>query len=91
MLLRVNEQIEELTFRTVFQNPAAWVHMLNQIKDKRNELTNQTDANYFIDKADRAIDDEDVDELKRCVRNLLDLLPKETQDGITSSMSGITK
>ena len=91
MLLRVNEQIEELTFRTVFQNPAAWVHMLNQIKDKRNELTNQTDANYFIDKADRAINDEDVDELKRCVRNLLDLLPKETQDEINSSMSGITK
>lgn len=91
MLLRVNEQIEQLTFRSVFQNPAAWVLMLNQIKEKSNELSNQTDANYFIDKADKAVNDGDVEELKRCVRNLLDLLPKETQDEINSSMSGITK
>ena len=91
MLLRVNEQIEQLTFRSVFQNPAAWVLMLNQIKEKRNELANQTDADYFIDKADKAVSDGDVEELKRCVRNLLNLLPKETQDEINSSMSGITK
>lgn len=91
MLLRVNEQIEQLTFRSVFQNPAAWVLMLNQIKDKRNELANQNDANYFIDKADKAVEDSNVEELKRCVRNLIDLLPKETQDEINSSMSGITK
>ena len=91
MLLRVNEQIEQLTFRSVFQNPAAWVLMLNQIKEKRNELSNQTDSDYFIEKADKAVSDGDVEELKRCVRNLLDLLPKETQDEINSSMSGITK
>lgn len=91
MLLRVNEQIEQLTFRSVFQNPAAWVHMLNQIKEKKSELTNQTDAAYFIDKADKAVSNEDVEELKRCVRNLIELLPKETQDEINSSMSGITK
>ncbi len=91
MLLRVNEQVEQLTFRSVFQNPAAWVLMLNQIKGKRSELANQTDADYFINKADKAVNDGDVEELKRCVRNLLDLLPKETQDEINSSMSGITK
>lgn len=91
MLLRVNEQVEQLTYRSVFQNPAAWVLMLNQIKGKRSELANQTDADYFINKADKAVDDGDVEELKRCVRNLLDLLPKETQDEINSSMSGITK
>lgn len=91
MLLRVNEQIEQLTFRSVYENPSAWVYMLSLIKEKRNELSNQTDANYFIQKADKAIDDNDVEELKRCVKSLLDLLPKETQDEINSSRAGITK
>lgn len=91
MLLRVNEQIEQLTFRSVYENPAAWVYMLSLVKEKRNELSNQTDANYFIQKADKAIDDNDVEELKRCVKSLLDLLPKETQDEINSSRAGITK
>lgn len=91
MLLRVNEQIEQLTFRSLFENPSAWVYMLNLIKEKRSELSSQTDANYFIEKADKAIDENDVEELKRCVRSLLDLLPKETQDEINSSMAGITK
>lgn len=91
MLLRVNEQIEQVTMRSVFQNPAAWVYMLDQIKEKRNELANKTDADYFIEKADRAVEEGDVDELKRCVRNLLDLLPKDTQEEINANMSGITK
>ena len=91
MLLRVNEQIEQLTFRSVYENPSAWVYMLNLIKEKRNELSNQTDANYFIQKGDKAVDENDIEELKRCVRSLLDLLPKETQDEINSSMAGITK
>lgn len=91
MLLRVIEQIEQITMRSVFENPAAWVYMLDQIKSKRNELLNQTDADYFINKAEKAINDGDVDELKRCVRNLLELLPEDTQEEISSGMSGITK
>lgn len=91
MLLRVNEQIEQLTMRSVFQNPAAWVYMLNQIKDKRSELSNKTDADYFIEKADKAVESGDVDELQRCVRSLLDLLPKDIQEEINANMSGITK
>lgn len=91
MLIRINEQVEQVTMRSVFQNPATWVYMLDQIKDKRNELTNQTDANYFIEKSDKAIVDGDVDELQRCVRSLLEMLPKDTQEVIQASMSGITK
>ncbi len=91
MLLRVNEQIEQLTIRSTFENPAAWVYMLSLIKEKRNELSNQTDADYYIDKADKAVSDSDIDELQRCVRTLLDLLPRETQEIINSSMAGITK
>lgn len=91
MLLRVNEQIEQVTMRFVFQNPAAWVYMLNQIKEKRDELAKKTDADYFIQKAEKAIEDGDVDQLKRCVRNLLDLLPKNTQEEINANISGITK
>jgi hypothetical protein len=65
--------------------------MLNQVKEKRDELANKTDADYFVEKADKAVNDGDVEELKRCVRNLLDLLPKNTQEEINANMSGITK
>lgn len=91
LLLRINEQLEQATLGIAFQNPSAWVYMLSLVKDKRNELANKTDADYFIDKADKAIEENDVEELKRCVRKLLDLLPKDTQDEINASMSGITK
>lgn len=91
MLVRINEQIEQVAMQSVFLNPAAWVYMLNQIKEKRSELLNATDADYFISKADEAVENGDIEELKRCVRNLLDLLPKNTQEEISASTSGITK
>lgn len=91
MLVRVIEQIRQVAMRALLQNPAVWVWQLNEIKQRQHELINQTDGEYYINKADKAIDDGDIEELQRCVRSLLDLLPEETQEEITSNMAGITK
>jgi len=91
MLVRVSEQVKQVGIRALVQNPAMWVWQLNEIKGRKHELSNQTDGEYYINKADQAIEKGDVDELQRCVRNLLDLLPEDTQEQITANMSGITK
>lgn len=91
ILIRVNTQIKEVTFRCIFMDPAAWVWQLNEIKDKREELTNKDKGEKLIEEADKAVENSNFEELKRCVRGLLEILPEDTQDEITSNMSGITK
>lgn len=91
MLVRVIEQVRQVAMRALIQNPAIWVWQLNEIKQRQHELSNQTDGEYYINKADQAIESGDVEELQRCVRSLLDLLPEDAQEEITSNMAGITK
>ncbi len=91
MLNRVIQQVRDVTYRALVQDPSFWVWQLNEIKSKKSKLENQTDGEYFIKKADTAIEQNDFEELKRCVRNLLDMLPTEEQEEITSNTAGITK
>ena len=91
MLVRVIEQIRQLAFNSLFKNPAVWVWQFNEIKQRRDEMTNQADGDFYIQKGEQAVEKGDVEELQRCVRKLLDLLPKDSQEEITSGMAGITK
>lgn len=91
LLVRVIEQIRELKFRSLFAIPAFWVWQLDQIKQSVDELSNQQEGAYFIEKADNAVSQGDVAELERCVRGLWELLPKEAQEEMRSNISGITK
>jgi molecular chaperone DnaK len=91
MLSRVVQQVRDVTLRALVQDPSFWVWQLNEIKSKKAKLKNQTDGEYYINKADTAIEQNDFEELKRCVRNLLDMLPADEQEAITSNMAGITK
>lgn len=91
MLVRVIEQIRQLAFNSLFKNPAVWIWQFNEIKQRKEEMTNQTDGDYYVQKGEQAVEKGDVEELQRCVRKLLDLLPKDSQEEITSGMAGITK
>ena len=91
LLSRITEQLRGVIIRALAEDPSFWVWQLNEIKEKRSQFINKTDGEYYLDKADSAIQSNDIDELKRCVGQLLDLLPKESQEAITSNMSGITK
>lgn len=91
MLSRVIQQVRDVTIRALVEDPSFWVWQLNEIKSNKAKLSNQTDGEYYIDKADKAIEQNDFEELKRCVRNLLNMLPAEEQEAISGSMAGITK
>ena len=90
LLKRVNEQLTDLSATVVFSNPAVWNYRFRQLADEEHNFISQQDAEYYIKKGERAIELDDVDELKRCVRNLVLLLPPDEQEAIQSDISGIT-
>jgi len=91
LLIRTNEQINELSSKAVYSNPATWVHQFNKITASNPNFINGKEAKYYIEKGKRAIELGDVDEIKRCVRNLLLLLPSDEQETIKDNLSGITR
>lgn len=90
LLIRVNEQLTELIQRVMLSNPAAWVYMFEKILAENKKFTSDKEAQYFADKGRRAIEVGDVEELKRCTRGLLLLLPPEQRELIQGTMPGIT-
>lgn len=91
LLIRVNEQIKELEAKALFSNPATWVYHFQQITQGNRNFINEKEARYYIEKGKRAIELGDVDELKRCVHNLMLLLPSDEQETIKKNLSGITR
>jgi molecular chaperone DnaK len=91
LLIRINEQIKELSSKAVYSNPATWVHQFKKIIAGNPNFINEKEAKYYTQKGERAIELGDVDELKRCVQNLLMLLPSDLQETIKDNLSGITR
>ncbi len=91
LLIGVNEQIQELSGKALYSNPATWVYHFRQLSDGNKEFINEKEAGYYKEKGRRAIELNDVDELKRCVHNLMLLLPSEEQETMRSNLSGITR
>lgn len=91
MLSRALEQLHELNHRVLFSNPASWVYMFNKIKETGHAWTSPKEAEYYMNKGQRALELGDVEELKRSVHNLMLLLPPSEQKMIEGNMSGITK
>lgn len=91
LLIRVNEQVSELSARALFSNPATWVYQFKKITEGQTHFLDEKEARYYTDKGKRAIEIGDVDELKRCVHSLMLLLPPEEQAQIQSNISGITR
>ena len=91
LLARVNDQIINLRAQIAFDDPSLLVYKLEQLSSGNHNFLDKTEAEYFIKKGRRSIELNDLDELKRCVRNLLLLLPPEEQASSITSLSGITK
>lgn len=91
MLVRLNEQLQEFIMTIFLEKPDIWIYWLNDIKSRKSELSNQAVAEHHISKAEEAIENDDINELKRHVRELFDLLPKDVEDEIKKDMAGITK
>ncbi|MBP7804672.1 MAG: Hsp70 family protein [Candidatus Pacebacteria bacterium] len=91
LLIRVNEQVSELTSRAIYSNPSTWAYLYRKLTDGSKTFINEKEAGYYVEKGRRAIEMGDVDELKRCVHNLQLLLPSGEQDAMKSNLSGITR
>lgn len=91
LLIRVNEQLQELGSKAYFSNPVTWVYQFKKIEESGIHFINEKEAEYFIQKGRRAIELGDVEELKRCIRNLMLLMPAEDRENIKSNISGITR
>lgn len=91
LLMRVNEQIGELGTKAVFSNPAARVYQFGQITNGSKKFINEKEAEYYTEKGKRAIELSDTEELKRCVHNLLLLLPSDSYGGPKNHLSGISR
>ena len=90
LLIRVNEQLKELSARALFSNPATWVYHFRKLTDGSKTFINEKEAGYYTEKGRRAIETGDVEELKRCVHQLTLLLPSEERESLKNNLSGIT-
>lgn len=88
LLIRVIEQLRDLRQTAIFSNPSTWVSQFREIVQNGNFI-NEKEAQYYIDKGERAIQGGDIDELKRCTHQLSLLLPQEEQAKI--KISGISR
>lgn len=91
MLSRSLEQLQELNHKVLFSNPASWVYMFNKIRETSHTWTSPKEAEYYMNKGQRAMELGDVEELKRSVHNLMLLLPPSEQKMIEGNVAGITK
>ncbi len=90
ILSRVNEQIKELESKAIYSNPSTWVYLFQKITQGDKRFINEKEAQYYTEKGKRAVELNDIDELKRCIHNLQLLLPSEVQADFKSNLSGIT-
>jgi molecular chaperone DnaK len=91
LLRRTNEQLKDFGFRVFYSNPNSWLYHYQDLSSGKYKFTNDQEAQYYLKKGREAIDGNDTNELKRCVRELINLLPEEDKAKINSKISGITK
>lgn len=80
----------ELEAKVVFSNPQVWVWKFNQIKEGDYKFSDQSEADYYMQQGDKAINDEDLQSLKSCVIGLEGLLSNSDVREIENK-SGIMK
>jgi len=91
ILRRINEQLKNLSSRVFYSNPSSWLYHFQDLSSGKYKFKNDQEAQYFLKKGRTAIETDDKDELKRCVIELINLLPEEERIKIDNKISGITK
>lgn len=89
MMIRINEQLDDLENRILFSNLGYCTQRFGYIVSlgENGKFTNEKEAQYYISKGNVSIEAEDIDELKRCTNELIELLPADdhhdTHSGLT--------
>lgn len=88
ILSQINIQLSNLRSKSVYSNPQAWVQYFRDMIDN-GRFTNDKEAQYYKTKGLIAIEEDDIEELKRCTSQLGLLLSDDDQKKI--NLSGITR
>jgi len=90
LLIRINEQLDSLENKILFSNFDWCVQYFKYIMSlgEDGKFSSEKEAQYYISKARKAIQDEDIDELKRCTVELKNLLPT---NGHPDKYAGLTR
>jgi len=82
LLRRKIMQVRNHGMAVLIEDPRFWVGYLGQLREQKNSMRDQSLAEEIFNRADRAVQDGDVDGLRAAVRQLMHLLPQEVQDQV---------
>ncbi len=77
LLVSINEQLETLLTNLLMEGITWWTNVYNDLKFWWYNFNNQDSADFYFKKWENAIKNEDKIELESCVRELMNLLPKD--------------
>ncbi len=77
LLRRRVDALRFLYADVVRRDPGIWVYWLKEAKDQREQMQDVAQAEMLFGRADRAINNNDVNALREAVRGLWQLLPQE--------------
>ncbi|MDY0152137.1 MAG: hypothetical protein RBS43_07690, partial [Candidatus Cloacimonas sp.] len=91
-LLRRNiDMLESLRTKVLLQQPGYWVNLLDLLVDAKAQMNGTAEANLQISKGKEAIQNNDIDELKKAVNRLFDLLPSIEREKVKGFGGGTIK
>ena len=79
-LERLKNEGDELWRDVMHSQPEHWKGLLAYEYKHRDEMTDQVEARRLFDQGSRAINCEDVDQMRKCALRLLRLLPRDIQE-----------
>ncbi len=89
-LATINESIEWLRATSIMNTPEGMKYFLWMLYEKRHESTDPIRANQIFNSCLPYVETNNIEGMRKCIKELLALMPKEVQNNI-GSISWITK
>jgi molecular chaperone DnaK len=86
LLRRRLDALRALNGDIVRRDPAVWMYWLNEAKGQRDQMQDAAQAELLFARADRSINNNDVNGLRESVRGLWGLLPAEKRPNSISDV-----
>jgi len=91
LLISINEQLEWLITSLLMEWITRWENLYNDLKFWAYNFIDSENADYYLKKWENAIKNQNKNELENCVRELINLLPKDDMWNIEWwNLAGIT-
>lgn len=92
LLARTNEQLVMLAVRYYYSNPQSWVEQFRRHSSGEFQYTNPQAAKYFIDKGQKALGANNIEDVKGAVKELQNLMIKQNEtQNVEIVLSGLIK